>query len=80
MESISSILETKFPFKKFDETECENCGRIYTLYETSRGVVGACRHCVDEQLKNELNVATKEEREKRKEKNSLLLLNVLLMI
>src|SRR5690625_2872676 len=68
MESISSILETSFPFKKYDETECENCGRVYTLYETSRGVVGACKHCVDQQLLNELNVPTREEREKRKER------------
>src|SRR5699024_1273826 len=68
MESISSILETSFPFKKYDEAECENCGRIYTLYETSRGAVGACKHCVNQQLLNELNVPTKEEREKRKER------------
>src|SRR5699024_3097913 len=68
MESISSILETSFPFKKYDEIECENCGRIYTLYETSRGVVGACKHCVDQELLNELNVPSKEEREKRKER------------
>src|SRR5699024_6317684 len=68
MESISSILETSFPFKKYDEIECENCGRIYTLYETSRGVVGACKHCVDQQLLNELNIPSKEEREKRKER------------
>src|SRR5699024_506764 len=67
-ESISSILETSFPFKKYDEIECENCGRIYTLYETSRGVVGACKHCVDQELLNELNIPSKEEREKRKER------------
>jgi len=68
VESICSILETSFPLKKHEETECENCGRIYTLYETSRGVIGACKHCVDQQLLNELNVPTKEEREKRKER------------
>jgi len=68
MESISSILETSFPFKKFDKTECEDCGRIYTLYKTSRGVAGACKHCLNQQLLNELNVPTKEEREERRER------------
>src|SRR5699024_94793 len=41
---------------------------IYTLYETARGVLGACKHCIDQQLLNELNITTKEEREKRKER------------
>src|SRR5699024_8486315 len=69
MESIRSILETSFPFKKIDETKCDNCGRIYTLYETSRGVIGACKHCVNQQLLNESNVPTNEERQKIKERN-----------
>src|SRR5699024_12080794 len=33
-----------------------------------RGIIGACNHCIDQQLINELNVTTKEEREKRKER------------
>lgn len=68
MELISSILDTKFPIKKYDEKECEKCDHIYTLYETPRGIIGACNHCIDQQLINELNVTTKEEREKRKER------------
>src|SRR5699024_5132366 len=48
--------------------ECENCGRLYTLYETSRGVVGACKHCGDQQLLNELNLPSKEAREDRHER------------
>jgi len=68
VDSIGSILKTSFPFKKYDVTECEKCGRMYTLYDTSRGVIGACKHCADQQLLKELNVPTKKEREQRKER------------
>lgn len=68
MQSIGSILETSFPFKKYDEVACEQCGSGYTLYETSRGIVGACKHCVNQELLKELNVPTKKERNKIRER------------
>src|SRR5699024_5326651 len=45
--------------------------RIYTLYETSRGGGGACKHCVDQQLLNGLSIPSKEEREERKKRKSI---------
>lgn len=68
MKAIGSVLNTSFPFKECGEKECEKCGRIYKLYETPKGIVGACKHCIDQQLLKDLNIPTKEEREKLKEK------------
>jgi len=68
MEAIGSVLKTSFPFKEYGEHECEQCGSIYKLYETPKGIIGACKHCMDQQLLEELNVPTKEERERLKEK------------
>jgi len=68
MKAIGTVLKTSFPFKEYSEQECEQCGNIYKLYETPKGIVGACKHCMDRQLLEELNVPTKEERESRKEK------------
>ncbi|MUV38141.1 DNA replication protein DnaC [Lentibacillus sp. JNUCC-1] len=68
MEAAGSLLKKSFPFKECHEKECEQCGSLYKLYETPKGVLGACKHCMDHQLLKELNVPTKEERERLKEK------------
>src|SRR5699024_9683231 len=67
MEAIGSLLKQSLPFKECREKECEQCGNLYKLYETPIGVLGACKHCMDQQLLQELNEATKKEREKLKE-------------
>src|SRR5699024_12039490 len=67
--AIGSVLKKSFPFKEHHEKECEQCGSLYKLYETPKGIVGACKHCMDQQLLEELNVPTKEERERLKEKD-----------
>jgi|SRR5690625_2618511 len=68
MESVGSVLQKEFPVNEYDKTECDQCGKIYTRYETSNGIVGACKHCIDNQLLEELSIPTVEEREKIKEK------------
>lgn len=68
MKAIGSVLKTSFPLKEYSERECEQCGSMYKLYKTSKGVVGACKHCIDQQLLEDLNIPTKEERERLKEK------------
>ncbi|UOQ83986.1 ATP-binding protein [Gracilibacillus salinarum] len=68
METIGTLLKQSLPFKECREKECEQCGNLYKLFETPKGVLGACKHCMEQQLLEELNVPTKEEREKLKEK------------
>ncbi|MCF3943912.1 hypothetical protein [Oceanobacillus alkalisoli] len=68
MEAIGSVLKKSIPFKEHHEKECEQCGSLYKLYETPKGIAGACKHCMDQQLLEELSVPTKEERERLKEK------------
>ena len=68
MEAIGTLLKKSLPFKECREKECEQCGNLYKLYETPKGVLGACKHCMEQQLLEELNVPTKEERERLKEK------------
>lgn len=60
------------PFQDAGEKECENCGTVYKLFETPRGVMGACKPCADEQLKKDINLPTIEEFRKGKELNFIL--------
>ncbi|MGJ9460678.1 ATP-binding protein [Oceanobacillus sp. CF4.6] len=69
MNAIDSILKDTFPLKEYSEKECDHCGRIFKLYETSKGIMGACKYCADQQLLRDLNIPAKEEREKLKERN-----------
>lgn len=68
MKAIGSILKAPFPFKEWSEKECDQCRRTFKLYETPKGVMGACKHCADQQLLKDLNIPTKKKREKLKEK------------
>jgi DNA replication protein DnaC len=45
MESIQSITKQMFPFEEVGSKECENCGHVYKLYKTSRGILGTLRGC-----------------------------------
>lgn len=68
MKAIESVLKASFPFKECCEKECGQCGRIYKLYDTPKGVMGECKHCVDQQLLEDLNIPTKKERKRLREK------------
>src|SRR5699024_5986906 len=68
MEAIGTVLKTPCPFREYGERECEHCGPMYSSSHTPKGIIGACKHCMDQQLLEELNVPSKEEREKLKEK------------
>lgn len=72
MQSAKDVMSEMFPFEEAGEKECENCGRVYKLYETPRGVMGACKPCEDAKLKKTMNLPTVEEFREKKEQNFIL--------
>lgn len=65
-------LKSFIPFKEVGEKQCGECGTVYKLYETPRGVMGACKPCEDRKFKETMNLPTKEEYQKQKEQNFIL--------
>ena len=55
--------------KKAGEKTCESCGHVYPVYETPRGVLGACKPCEDRKLKESLNLPNKDDLDDIKTKN-----------
>lgn len=59
-------IQNFFPFQEAGEKTCERCGSIIQLYQTPRGVSGACKQCVDRELIHSLNLPNIEDLEKEK--------------
>ncbi|MFD2637715.1 ATP-binding protein [Piscibacillus salipiscarius] len=55
--------------KRAGEEICESCGNVYPVYETPRGILGACKPCEDRKLKESLNLPSKDELDSIKAKN-----------
>lgn len=72
MQALKDVIKKSFPFAECGERECETCGTVYKLFETPRGVIGACKPCADEQLKKEMNLPSVEDYRKDKERNFIL--------
>ncbi|SET85109.1 phage DNA replication protein (predicted replicative helicase loader) [Oceanobacillus limi] len=72
MESTKDIIGRMSKIQEVGEKECENCGAVYKLFETPRGIMGACKPCADENLKKKLNLPTIEEFRNSKERNFIL--------
>ncbi|MDY7044404.1 ATP-binding protein [Virgibacillus sp. M23] len=66
MESIKSFMKT---IEEVGEEECQDCGNVYKLYQTPRGITGACKPCEDAKFKKEMNLPTVEEYRTSKEIN-----------
>ncbi|MCJ0932952.1 ATP-binding protein [Virgibacillus halodenitrificans] len=72
MQSLKEVMKNNFPFQQAGEKECEACGTVYKLYQTPKGVQGACKPCADKQFKKEMNLPTVEEYRNNKEMNFIL--------
>lgn len=72
MESLKDVMKKSFPFQDAGENVCDQCGNTYKLYQTSRGIMGACKPCADKELLKRLDLPTQEEYEKMKEQNFIL--------
>lgn len=72
MQELSGALEKMFPFTLVGQEECEECGTIYKLYETPKGVQGACKPCTDRKTIKEFNIPTVEEYRRSKDMNFIL--------
>src|SRR5690625_3946415 len=66
MKSIKDVMDV---FEEAGKEECQDCGTVYKLYKTPRGVMGACKPCTDDQFKKSMNLPTAEEYRKNKEHN-----------
>lgn len=67
MQSLKEVMKKSFPFESVGEKECEECGNVYQLFETPRGVMGGCKPCSDEKLKRDFNLPTSEDYKDSKE-------------
>ncbi|WP_337969726.1 ATP-binding protein [Virgibacillus salexigens] len=72
MKSFKDIAGEAFPFKEAGEKECERCGTVFKLYDTPRGIMGACKPCTDEQFKKNLNLPSRDDYIKNKDLNFIL--------
>ncbi|MFD2442904.1 ATP-binding protein [Bacillus sp. CGMCC 1.16607] len=70
MQSIRNI--TLFPIKEVGEKTCTSCGHVFKIYETSRGVTGACKTCIERELIHSLNLPKLEDLENDKLRNFIL--------
>jgi len=68
MKSVKEI-SIGFPLKEIGETNCEVCGSVYKLYETKRGVLGACKPCSDRAAIDFFKLPSLEDLENDKLKN-----------
>lgn len=70
MQQVKEFL--KMTFKEVGQKQCEKCGHVYKLYETPKGVLGACKPCADRELIEKYNLPTAEEYRRSKEMNFIL--------
>ncbi|MFA1820583.1 ATP-binding protein [Virgibacillus oceani] len=70
MQPIKDVM--KMPFPEAGEKQCEQCGTVYKVYETPRGVMGACKPCEEQKFKEKLNLPTVEEFQRDKELNFIV--------
>lgn len=66
MQSIKSNISRFFPLKEAGEKNCDVCGSVIKLYETPRGVTGACKECTDRALIHSLNLPKIEDLQNEK--------------
>lgn len=71
MKSINNI-SSAFAFTEVGTEECNDCGNVYKLYETPRGILGGCKPCADSKLLKSLNLPTEEEYKAEKALNFIL--------
>lgn len=66
MESISNFIGK---IKPAGEEECSTCGNVYPVFETPRGIMGACKPCEDRKLRESMNLPKQEDLDDVKAKN-----------
>lgn len=67
MKSIKDVMKDSFMFKEYGEKQCDKCGNIYKLYETKRGILGACKVCADREFLQSLNLPKHDDLKQIKE-------------
>lgn len=68
MQSINDFIQSKV----VGERECESCGKVYKLFSTPHGDMGACKPCEEIKFKESLNLPTVEEYRSQKEMGFIL--------
>ncbi|WP_411955124.1 ATP-binding protein [Alkalibacillus sp. S2W] len=58
MEKVNQHLSS---IEQAGERECSNCGNIYPVYKTPKGILGACKPCEDQKLKESLDLPKQED-------------------
>lgn len=64
MKALAEI--SNFQISEVGEEVCPKCGSSFKLYQTPRGVLGACKTCADRELIQSLNLPTVEDLQKMK--------------
>lgn len=67
MEKLSDVMQKVFPIEPLSEEVCGTCGNPYIIYDTPRGELGTCKHCLDQELYDSLHITTKAERKREKD-------------
>ncbi|GAA0472841.1 ATP-binding protein [Alkalibacillus silvisoli] len=69
---MNAVMEQAMPIREVGDKKCESCGHVFKLYETSRGVLGACKPCSDRKVLENLHLPSFEAHRRAREMERIL--------
>lgn len=71
MKALKDITSKFWLFKPVREEICSDCGTVYPLYETPRGIMGACKTCNERNFLQSLQLPSLDKLDGKKQENMI---------